>query len=75
MRKSLKSLIENKKKMSQFDIWRIEAAQRQRSQREERLRMARQKILDEKEMEIKVGEEACTRIKMLPNELQIYTLM
>ena len=74
---SSKSQIEintNLKKRSQFDIWKSEAAERQRRQREEDLRIARQKILDEEEMKRKVGDEACWRIEMLPKELQIYIL-
>ena len=64
----------NLKKMSQFDIWKIEAAERQRREREETLRMARQKILHEKKMEKQIGDEALARLALLPKELQIYIL-
>ena len=64
----------NVKLISQFDIWKIEAAERQKRQREETLKIARQKILDENSLKRKIADEACLRIQTLPIELQFYIL-
>ena len=64
----------NVKLISQFDIWKIEAAERQKRQREETLKIARQKILDDNSLKRKIADEACLRIQTLPIELQFYIL-
>ena len=60
----------NPKKRSQFVIWKMEAAEREKIQRE----TAKQKVFQEIETKRREADEACMRIKTLPNEIKCFIL-
>ena len=60
----------NPKKRSQFVIWKIEAVEREKIQRE----TAKQKALEEIEMKKREADEACLRIENLPTEIKCFIL-